>query len=96
MGFFGLTRQGKQGWNYQMDNYYDKDGYTDRDQGNWKKKDSYKYDRIRLYVPLKSRVKGGNDSGKMHMKEIMVKVLESMDSIYSKVKEIKSELSSVS
>lgn len=38
LGDIWENRQGNQGRNYQIDNYYDKSSYQDCEQGNWKSK----------------------------------------------------------
>lgn len=64
MRSFWANVQGYQGWNYQWDNYYDKYGSNDHDQGNKKSKN----DKSSLYVPPRKHDQDSNSSRSLKWK----------------------------
>lgn len=84
-GFRG-TVQGNQGRSY-----YEKFGYKDRDQGNWKNKN----DRSGLYVPPRNCEAVAPSSGKMSMEDMMAKLLKGVEATNTGVTEVKNDLSSI-
>ncbi|PHT29323.1 hypothetical protein CQW23_31082 [Capsicum baccatum] len=68
-GFRG-NAQGNQG-----QNYYDKSGNKDRDQGSWKNKT----DRSGLYIPPGSHEVAASSLGKMSMEDMMAKLLKRVE-----------------
>lgn len=80
-------------WNYKKDGYYER--YGNRDQGNCHNKDGFKNNRSGVYVTSGYRDRAGNGSGSSRMENMLVKVLQRMESTDSRVKELKSDLSNM-